>query len=494
MKIRAIWFILGLFVLAGLQPTFAQFKDMGMDSYFGLGVANGNGEYESPTPGLTARAALAWPLLNPLQLEVGAHVADLRDESFRGSAGGPDVRLRFAPLGNTKVIPFIYGGLGLLYHEVRSQPELNRDLEAERAGWDAYAPLGLGVQWRLDEQWSADVHAGNNMVFGSDVMPTTETANDAYMTLMAGVRFAAGNGDRDDDGDGLTNDEERALGTDPRNPDTDGDGLKDGDEVKMHKTDPKNPDSDGDGLKDGVEVSESGTNPTKADTDGDGLKDGDEWQPATPGTIDPLKPIYKTDPKNPDTDGDGLNDGEEVNTHHTNPLNRDTDGDGLSDGEEVSSYHTDPLNPDSDGGTVNDGVEVRSNKTDPKVKSDDIPKIVVPEVGKAIALEGVRFKTASAEILPESEEILTKALNTLKENPDLVVEIHGHTDNVGKKPYNQKLSLSRAESVKQWLVSHGAIAAQIAAAKGFGMDRPIADNKTDEGKAQNRRIEFYRVK
>src|SRR5262249_48229056 len=77
------------------------------------------------------------------------------------------------------------------------------------------------------------------------------------------------------DHDGLTNLEEFQAGTDPRNPDTDGDGVLDGDEVHKYHTDPLNPDSDGDGLTDGDEI-RLGTNPLNRDTDGDGIPDGVE--------------------------------------------------------------------------------------------------------------------------------------------------------------------------------------------------------------------------
>ena len=73
------------------------------------------------------------------------------------------------------------------------------------------------------------------------------------------------------------------------------------------------------------------------------------------------------------------------------------------------------------------------------------------------------------------------------------MEIRGYTDNTGKKTANMKLSQSRAESVKAWLVKKG-IAADRITARGYGPDNPIADNKTKEGRAQNRRIEFFRVK
>ena len=135
-------------------------------------------------------------------------------------------------------------------------------------------------------------------------------------------------GPADGDGDGLTDDEEEDLGTDPENSDTDGDGLDDGTEVDLG-TDPTEADTDDDGLDDGEEV-ELGTDPTDPDTDDDGLLDGDE---------------VDTDPLNPDTDGDGLADGVEVEAG-SDPLDVDTDGDGIEDGP-------DGLGDEDDDGVIN---------------------------------------------------------------------------------------------------------------------------------------------
>lgn len=135
----------------------------------------------------------------------------------------------------------------------------------------------------------------------------------------------------DSDEDGVSDAIEIAIGTDPHNPDTEGDGLNDGEEIYEHMTDPFNPDTDDDGLSDGDEVHVYGTDPNNADTDGDLFYDGGEI-------------IRGTDPLNPDTDGDGLLDGEEEYIHLTDPLNPDTDGDGVSDGDEVNNG-TDPLDP-----------------------------------------------------------------------------------------------------------------------------------------------------
>ncbi len=161
----------------------------------------------------------------------------------------------------------------------------------------------------------------------------------------------------DSDGDGLTNGEEAAEGTDPSNEDSDGDGLLDGAEVNTHLTDPLDSDSDDDGLNDGDEINSHSSDPLDADSDGDGLLDG--WEvnhsldPAVAGTdatddldSDGLTNLEEfsigTDPNVADTDSDGLNDGGEINDYTTNPLDPDSDDDGLGDGFEVT-YGIDPL-------------------------------------------------------------------------------------------------------------------------------------------------------
>ena len=112
----------------------------------------------------------------------------------------------------------------------------------------------------------------------------------------------------DIDGDGLSDVDEAAYGSDPLNQDYDADGLLDGEEVYVHGTDPLNNDSDGDGLLDGEEVNQYGTSSITTDSDGDGLGDADEIF------------VYGTAPGAFDTDGDGVGDGEEVFTFGTNPL------------------------------------------------------------------------------------------------------------------------------------------------------------------------------
>jgi Tol biopolymer transport system component len=165
----------------------------------------------------------------------------------------------------------------------------------------------------------------------------------ATQTVAFNQTAAVAAGERDDDGDGLTNNEEAQYGTDPSNPDTDGDELFDGDEVKRYSTNPLNADTDADGLSDGEEVLRRGTDPLNPDTDGDGLSDGDEV-------------ARGTNPLNADTDDDKLSDGAEINLG-TDPLNPDSDNDGLLDGDETPPCPH-PLDPDTDDDGIIDGQDI----------------------------------------------------------------------------------------------------------------------------------------
>ncbi len=224
-----------------------------------------------------------------------------------------------------------------------------------------------------------------------------------WFELLYGLDTAADDSGADPDEDGLTNDEEFAFGindptkaTDPNNPDTDGDELKDGEEVYGNHPEnthgyitlPYDPDSDDDGLTDGAEILNKygiHTDPNNPDSDGDDLSDGFEVN-----RVPPLNPHYPdsdgdtmwdgweiehgfdpnlvadggdnrddddlnnagefaagSDPDNPDSDNDGLTDGEEVHgshPHNTNgytssPILKDTDGDGIDDDKEIFGTH-----------------------------------------------------------------------------------------------------------------------------------------------------------
>ncbi len=472
---------LSLLICICLSDALSQFKSPGMGGGIGFGSSFGQTDLRDRVGRFMARGFIRYGLISNIQGELGAGLGRIAGVEYSTEIIPIDYRFVISPFSFESWNPFIYAGFGALHYRVETFP-LNAPADAKKEAWTGYAPGGIGLQFLLHDNVLFELSGGYNYTLSKEIKGLSTDNNDAAWNFLFGLTIIGEDANADPDHDGLTNREERQLGTDPKKADTDGDGLSDGDEVKKYNTNPLKADTDGDGLSDGDEVLKYHTDPNKADTDGDGLSDGDEV----------LK--YHTDPLKADTDGDGLSDGDEVLKYHTDPLKADTDGDGLSDGDEVLKYHTDPLKADTDGGGVDDGTEV-ARGTDPLNPADDMPKKeeLKVEVGKAIVLEGIVFATGKSQINPESETILEKAYNTLAQNPDIGVEIRGYTDNVGKKATNMKLSQARADAVKAWLVAKG-VAAERITAKGFGPDNPVASNKTADGRQKNRRIEFFRTK
>lgn len=117
----------------------------------------------------------------------------------------------------------------------------------------------------------------------------------------------------------------------------------------------------------------------------------------------------------------------------------------------------------------------------------DIPMSPIAK-GEKVTLRNVFFDHNSTTLKEESHIELDKLVALMKANPTMKVEIGGHTDSDGTAQYNQKLSMGRAQTTVDYLVSKG-IGADRLSAHGYGMTRPVAPNDTEEGKAQNRRIE-----
>lgn len=112
------------------------------------------------------------------------------------------------------------------------------------------------------------------------------------------------------------------------------------------------------------------------------------------------------------------------------------------------------------------------------------------EDGRA-TLYGILFDTDSAVIKTESKPVLEDVLKLLKEEVGWTLLIEGHTDSTGNSAHNQTLSQQRAEAVKTWLVTGGIAATRLQTA-GFGQSKPVADNTSELGRAQNRRVELVK--
>jgi len=448
----------------------AQFKNYGVKGGIKYEQLIPFSEYDAAYSFL-AKGFVGIELSNTVCLELGVGYGQYKTEdnyvaNSSDTIGGEvstdiipiDVRFKFTPWVKTAKSwnPYFYIGAGAMNYNVKNAPDSMKE-----DGWAGTLPIGIGTEIRLSNSMLLDLNAGvtytttdllNNFVI--------EDFNDASANIGLGLTF--GNfkpGSTDDDKDGLTNEYEQKTCTDYKNPDTDGDGLQDGAEVNQYKTNACNKDTDADKLLDGEEVLTYGTNPLMPDTDSDKLTDYEEVK------------TYTTLPKDSDTDDDGLIDGDEVLTHKTNPKVVDTDLGSIGDGVEVNRG-TNPLNPD-----------------------DDLPKVVEEKVkvGQTITLEGINFATNKWEITSLAEEKLDVALNAMKNNSNVEVEISGHTDNTGSRNWNMELSQKRAESVKDWFISKGISGSRITTI-GMGPDNPIAPNDTEEGRYKNRRIDFTRTK
>ncbi len=453
---------------------------------------------------------------------------DVVNGSFESSITPIDLRLRINPTNKSNWNPYFYLGIGLMYYEVTKSPDIPSPIKPKLKGWTGIYPFGVGAEFILSEKFVYDISFGGALSSSLDLDGYWGENNflwDGYFNISIGISWRGESCLSDRDNDGLTKCEEQELGTDIKNPDSDGGKIQDGDEVKIHKTNPLNNDSDDDGIDDYEEIFVYKTNPLSSDTDSDQLDDEKEiyiykTDPLISDTdSDKLSDyeeifVYKTTALIADTDSDGLNDGDELIAFKTNPLLKDTDGDKLSDGDEVLAHKSDPNLIDTDGdnltdydeimiykteankldtdeGGIDDGAEI-SNETNPLNPKDDFKKKEVIEIGVPIVLEGITFDKNKSRIKPESEPALWNAYTTLKNYPEMIVEISGHTDNVGSRKSNIELSIRRANAVKEWLVKRG-IEPERIQTKGYGPDRPVAPNNSEENKRKNRRIEFLRL-
>lgn len=217
------------------------------------------------------------------------------------------------------------------------------------------------------------------------------------------------------------------------------------------------------------------------DTDGDGY----------PDDIDQC-PTEKEDGKPPDPD-DGC------------PAPKDRDGDGIPD--DVDKCPDQP--EDKDGIMDDDGCPEKDADNDgipdtedacpliPGVKNADPKKNGCKEEHKKIIetasgiqlLEPIQFDTGKASIKKASYPILDEVVDVLKSRPDVRMGVYGHTDSRGAAEMNRRLSKDRARAVVNYLGAHG-IAASRLESDGYGPDKPIDTNETEEGRAKNRRVEF----
>jgi len=146
------------------------------------------------------------------------------------------------------------------------------------------------------------------------------------------------------------------------------------------------------------------------------------------------------------------------------------------------------VHPDETSGHIADARKY-ADKARRLARARCHPGPVAKKKPEIIRLEGVHFRTNSAELTPESLAVLDRAVAALKRRADIRVEVAAHTDSRGSAAYNMALSRRRAKSVRDYLVAHG-IAPSRLTSRGYGETRPVADNATASGRAMNRRVEL----
>jgi outer membrane protein OmpA-like peptidoglycan-associated protein len=138
--------------------------------------------------------------------------------------------------------------------------------------------------------------------------------------------------------------------------------------------------------------------------------------------------------------------------------------------------------------------EQKMLKTDTLSNSSEVTfSLVRLEKGTTIQLESVLFKRGTADMLESSYEELDRVAGMLKKNPNIEIELSGHTDNTGSSKLNIELSQKRSDTVQDYLINKG-VSAKRLKSKGYGGSRPIASNRSEATRKLNRRVEFTIIK
>ncbi|MFT3769291.1 MAG: OmpA family protein [Minicystis sp.] len=278
--------------------------------------------------------------------------------------------------------------------------------------------------------------------------------------------------------------------------DRDGDGIEDKldacpDVKGLPSQDPKKHgcpvvDRDKDGVPDeedacpdvaGVKSCEPHKNGCPSDRDNDHILDAQDACPDVAGLASP-DPRKNGCPADADCDGDGVPNAEDACPAVKGPPSpdpkkngcpQDRDEDGVPDAEDACPDHPGPKSSDP--------------------KRNGCPQVRVEE-SEVFILDQVEFDVDRATIKKVSDPLLDNVASVLKRHPEITkLEVQGHTDNTGGAFHNKQLSQARAESVIKALVARG-IARPRLTGKGYGQEKPIADNGTDEGRQKNRRVQF----
>ena len=250
----------------------------------------------------------------------------------------------------------------------------------------------------------------------------------------------------------------------------------------------------------------------EGDRDGDGIADAFDQCPDVRENYNGFEDLDGC-PDDPDTDKDGIPDSRDACMLEPEDKDGyldedgcpdlDNDADGIPDAKDKC-----PNEPeDPDGFEDEDGCPEPDNDKDGVLDVDDhcpntpgapggqrpgCPGLIIVTDREIRITQQIQFDFNKATIKPVSFPILDAVKEVLAGNPKIMIEVQGHTDNVGQVEYNKRLSQQRADAVRAYLVSHGIEASRLVA-KGFGMSQPLLPNTTEGNRALNRRVQFIRT-
>lgn len=344
-----------------------------------------------------------------------------------------------------------------------------------------FITLGLDISLASDTTYQYHIMDKN----GSPKM--IETQIEPQYRFVASIGWAGYILPQDKDKDGIKDNEDRC----PEVPE-DFDGFEDGDGCPEY-------DNDQDGIPDSLDRCpndkedmdgfEDADGCPDYDNDKDGVQDVDDKCPIIPEDIDGFEdrdgcPDY-------DNDKDGIPDS--VDHCPDKPEDKDgfQDNDGCPDTDNDMDGILDVSDKCPNEPETYNAFEDDDGCPDEKPKIPEKPKAKEIKRGRVI-LRGVNFEFGSAKLTGDSYAILDQVYASLVEWPEIKIEIRGHTDSIGSRISNKKLSYSRAQSVRNYLVTQGIESIRIIAV-GMGENEPISDNNTADGRAVNRRVELHRI-
>lgn len=341
-----------------------------------------------------------------------------------------------------------------------------RDLAVARAQLHfAGVELEQGAYFRAREHLDAAL----------DATRAAEAESRAPGCLVTPDRDGDGIGDAVDQCPDAAEDKDGDRDTDgcPDDGDRDRDGIVDSRDRCPDEPEDKDGDQDDDGCPDLLK-----------DRDGDGIADEPDKCPDTPEDKDGFED--EDGCPEPDNDKDAVLDVVDKCPLQAEDIDTFEDADGCPD-------------PDNDQDRVADAQDQCPNQPedyDGDQDADGCPdlyKNIIVRDDRIELKQTVFFAPGKDRILAKSYPLLNEVALALRDNPSLNVRIEGHTDSQGSAAANQRLSQKRAESVRRYLVDQ-AIAPARMEAIGYGEDRPLEDNRTAEGRATNRRVEFLIIK